>query len=296
MRNEFNVKIMLMIGETCRIIINERYMWSRSIILSAHILLAERVDESKTFMMSQKKFSFWKLRQNFSCSTLLKFDELSWCLWVIQVKNFCTFRLKTTSTISSTVNRTLTRWNMTLTQCLTSESRKNRKRFQNSMPRIARRKTITTWVSLTRCVIQLIINSSLLILVERRRRFNINDRIKELGTLLPKNNESYYEIVRDVRPNKGTILKSSVDYIKCLKHEINRLRRAELKQKEIEQQNKRLLMRVQELEIQSRKETMQHSTNEGSWNSFGSSDTSSHQQNQNDFNNDMNKVSGSVRI
>lgn len=81
--------------------------------------------------------------------------------------------------------------------------------------------------------------------VERRRRFNINDRIKELGTLLPKNNESYYEIVRDVRPNKGTILKSSVDYIKVLKHEINRLRKAELKQKDMELQNKRLMMRVQ---------------------------------------------------
>lgn len=81
--------------------------------------------------------------------------------------------------------------------------------------------------------------------VERRRRFNINDRIKELGTLLPKSNESYYEIVRDVRPNKGTILKSSVDYIKVLKHEINRLRKAELKQKEMEQQNKRLMTRIQ---------------------------------------------------
>lgn len=81
--------------------------------------------------------------------------------------------------------------------------------------------------------------------VERRRRFNINDRIKELGTLLPKNNESYYEIVRDVRPNKGTILKSSVDYIRVLKHEINRLRKAELKQKDMELQNKRLMIRVQ---------------------------------------------------
>ncbi|KAJ6641513.1 Microphthalmia-associated transcription factor [Pseudolycoriella hygida] len=46
-------------------------------------------------------------------------------------------------------------------------------------------------------------------MIERRRRFNINDRIKELGTLLPKNNDPYYEVVRDVRPNKGTILKSS---------------------------------------------------------------------------------------
>lgn len=81
--------------------------------------------------------------------------------------------------------------------------------------------------------------------VERRRRFNINDRIKELGTLLPKSNESYYEIVRDVRPNKGTILKSSVDYIKCLKHENNRLRKTELKHKDYEIQNKKLLMRIQ---------------------------------------------------
>jgi microphthalmia-associated transcription factor len=63
--------------------------------------------------------------------------------------------------------------------------------------------------------------------------------------LLPKSNESYYEIVRDVRPNKGTILKSSVDYIKVLKHEINRLRKAELKQKDMEVQNKRLMMRIQ---------------------------------------------------
>lgn len=82
-------------------------------------------------------------------------------------------------------------------------------------------------------------------MIERRRRFNINDRIKELGTLLPKNNEAYYEIVRDVRPNKGTILKSSVDYIKCLKHEINRLRKTELKQKDMELQNKRLVQRIQ---------------------------------------------------
>lgn len=81
-------------------------------------------------------------------------------------------------------------------------------------------------------------------LVERRRRFAINDRIKELGTLLPKNNESYYEIVRDLRPNKGTILKSSVDYIKCLKYEVSRLRKFEQKQKEIEYQNKRLLKRI----------------------------------------------------
>lgn len=81
--------------------------------------------------------------------------------------------------------------------------------------------------------------------VERRRRFNINDRIKELGTLLPKNNESYYEIVRDVRPNKGTILKSSVEYIKCLKSEVHRLKQNELRQKQIENMNRKLQQRIQ---------------------------------------------------
>lgn len=80
--------------------------------------------------------------------------------------------------------------------------------------------------------------------VERRRRFNINDRIKELGTLLPKTNDPYYEIVRDVRPNKGTILKSSVEYIKCLKNEIQRLKQTEARQKQMEHQNRKLLSRI----------------------------------------------------
>lgn len=81
-------------------------------------------------------------------------------------------------------------------------------------------------------------------LVERRRRFNINDRIKELGDLLPKTNDPYYEIVRDVRPNKGTILKSSVEYIKCLKSEIQRLKQTEAKQKQMEHQNRKLMSRI----------------------------------------------------
>ncbi|KAK9889174.1 hypothetical protein WA026_004455 [Henosepilachna vigintioctopunctata] len=89
-------------------------------------------------------------------------------------------------------------------------------------------------------------------MIERRRRFNINDRIKELGTLLPKNNDPYYEIVRDVRPNKGTILKSSVEYIKCLKNEIHRLKQAEARQKQTESVNRRLQLRVQELERQAK--------------------------------------------
>lgn len=59
-------------------------------------------------------------------------------------------------------------------------------------------------------------------------------------------------MVRDVRPNKGTILKSSVEYIKCLKHEVNRLKQTENRQKQVEHQNRRLMMRVQELEKQAK--------------------------------------------
>ncbi|XP_017769301.1 PREDICTED: microphthalmia-associated transcription factor isoform X2 [Nicrophorus vespilloides] len=89
-------------------------------------------------------------------------------------------------------------------------------------------------------------------MIERRRRFNINDRIKELGTLLPKNNDPYFEIVRDVRPNKGTILKSSVEYIKCLKNEVQRLKQNEIRQKQTEHINRRLQLRIQELERQAK--------------------------------------------
>ncbi|KAI8425569.1 hypothetical protein MSG28_011394 [Choristoneura fumiferana] len=85
-------------------------------------------------------------------------------------------------------------------------------------------------------------------MIERRRRFNINDRIKELGTLLPKTNDPFYEVIRDVRPNKGTILKSSVDYIKCLRDEVNRLKHSEQRRKQIELHNRKLTLRIQELE------------------------------------------------
>ncbi|KAH8325416.1 hypothetical protein KR067_008502, partial [Drosophila pandora] len=89
-------------------------------------------------------------------------------------------------------------------------------------------------------------------MIERRRRFNINDRIKELGTLLPKGSEAFYEVVRDIRPNKGTILKSSVDYIKCLKHEVSRLKQNEIRQRQMEIQNRKLMLRIRELETQAK--------------------------------------------
>lgn len=90
-------------------------------------------------------------------------------------------------------------------------------------------------------------------LIERRRRYNINDRIKELGTLLPKEDDSspsYFDIVRDVRQNKGSILKASVEYIKKLKVDQDRKKYLEEKSRLQEYQNKKLLLKLQEYEKQ----------------------------------------------
>ncbi|KAF3828986.1 hypothetical protein GH733_003250 [Mirounga leonina] len=77
-------------------------------------------------------------------------------------------------------------------------------------------------------------------LIERRRRFNINDRIKELGTLIPKSNDP------DMRWNKGTILKASVDYIRKLQREQQRAKELENRQKKLEHANRHLLLRIQQ--------------------------------------------------
>eukprot|EP00064_Thunnus_orientalis_P005931 superscaffoldBa00000598_g5945 len=76
-------------------------------------------------------------------------------------------------------------------------------------------------------------------LIERRRRYNINYRIKELGTLIPKSNDP------DMRWNKGTILKASVEYIRWLQKEQQHARELESRQKKLEQANRRLLLRIQ---------------------------------------------------
>ncbi|XP_058647824.1 transcription factor E3b isoform X1 [Onychostoma macrolepis] len=83
-------------------------------------------------------------------------------------------------------------------------------------------------------------------LIERRRRFNINDRIKELGALIPKSNDP------EMRLNKGTILKASVDYIRKLQKEQQRAKEIEMRQKKLETSNQALLLRIQELEMQAR--------------------------------------------
>ncbi|OCT66812.1 transcription factor E3 [Xenopus laevis] len=82
-------------------------------------------------------------------------------------------------------------------------------------------------------------------LIERRRRFNINDRIKELGALIPKSSDP------EVRWNKGTILKASVEYIRKLQKEQQWVRELEGRQRKLEHMNQRLMLRIQELEIQA---------------------------------------------
>ncbi|XP_044204128.1 transcription factor EB isoform X1 [Thunnus albacares] len=85
-------------------------------------------------------------------------------------------------------------------------------------------------------------------LIERRRRFNINDRIKELGTMIPKTNDL---VLSDVRWNKGTILRASVEYIKRMQKDVQRTREVENNFKRMEMANKQLMLRIQELEMQA---------------------------------------------
>ena len=83
--------------------------------------------------------------------------------------------------------------------------------------------------------------------IERRRRYNINDRIKELSSLLPTANDDakYHAITRDMKQHKGTILKASVDYVRLLKKEQYELGR---KLQELEYQNREMMARMQEME------------------------------------------------
>uniref|UniRef100_A0A1A7X8T4 BHLH domain-containing protein n=1 Tax=Iconisemion striatum TaxID=60296 RepID=A0A1A7X8T4_9TELE len=82
--------------------------------------------------------------------------------------------------------------------------------------------------------------------IERRRRFNINDRIKELEGLIPKSFDM------ETRWNKGTILRASVDYIRKLQRDQQRAQEMEERQKMLESTNRLLQQRIQELELQVR--------------------------------------------
>ncbi|KAI9475858.1 MAG: hypothetical protein EXX96DRAFT_484936 [Benjaminiella poitrasii] len=71
---------------------------------------------------------------------------------------------------------------------------------------------------------QILINIYIHILVERRRRDNINERIQELCSLLPETylfeGGSSNSNTTNNKPNKGFILKKSVDHIRQLQQEV----------------------------------------------------------------------------
>jgi hypothetical protein len=79
-------------------------------------------------------------------------------------------------------------------------------------------------------------------MIERRRRFNINDRIKELGTLLPKGTDL------DTKQNKGTILRASVDYIKILRRQYDNASLIDERCHILAEQNLALQERIKDLE------------------------------------------------
>ncbi|RUS86067.1 hypothetical protein EGW08_006160 [Elysia chlorotica] len=83
-------------------------------------------------------------------------------------------------------------------------------------------------------------------MIERRRRFNINDRIKELGGLLPKT------VDPDLRQNKGTILKASVDYIKSLQDDQRKLKQVQEQRKKAEQERRKLLIYISHMKERMR--------------------------------------------
>ncbi|XP_012942441.1 microphthalmia-associated transcription factor isoform X2 [Aplysia californica] len=75
-------------------------------------------------------------------------------------------------------------------------------------------------------------------MIERRRRFNINDRIKELGGLLP----------RSIDPqNKGNILKASVDYIKSLQDDQRKLSAITEQKKKTESDLRKVLITLNQM-------------------------------------------------
>ncbi|KAF6116568.1 transcription factor EB [Phyllostomus discolor] len=57
---------------------------------------------------------------------------------------------------------------------------------------------------------------------------------------------------RDVRWNKGTILKASVDYIRRMQKDLQKSRELENHSRRLEMTNKQLWLRIQELEMQAR--------------------------------------------
>ncbi|KAI6200578.1 Transcription factor E3 [Aphelenchoides besseyi] len=79
-------------------------------------------------------------------------------------------------------------------------------------------------------------------MIERRRRYNINDRIKELGLMLPKST------AEEMKLNKGTILKASCDYIRQLRRERDMMMQNHQQSQIFEDSSKQYIQRIRELE------------------------------------------------
>ncbi|XP_061185467.1 uncharacterized protein LOC133193518 [Saccostrea echinata] len=80
-------------------------------------------------------------------------------------------------------------------------------------------------------------------IIERRRRYNINDRIKELAALLPAS------VPHHLKQNKGSILKASVEYMKELIREKRTLQKVKEHQKTMNSKYQKLLIRFLHLEL-----------------------------------------------
>ncbi|XP_062611649.1 uncharacterized protein LOC134273467 [Saccostrea cucullata] len=83
-------------------------------------------------------------------------------------------------------------------------------------------------------------------IIERRRRYHINDRIKELASLLPTSTP------QSMKLHKGSILKASVEYLKDLKKDKEKLARCEARQKEMEAKYQKILIREFQIELKMR--------------------------------------------
>ena len=60
--------------------------------------------------------------------------------------------------------------------------------------------------------------------VERRRRYNINNQIQELGSLIQSGTDKFPHLVpRNMKYSKGSILKASVDLMKAQQHQVDSL-------------------------------------------------------------------------
>lgn len=127
--------------------------------------------------------------------------------------------------------------------------------------------------------------------IERRRRYNINDRIQELKTLLPLGMNKYSHLLPpNMKYNKGTILKASVDFMKEQQREVKILEEENAEKERQIEQLKRTLETVQQLLQTHRIESPIGSLLQGNGTDtaaslpFNAGNNGSHVNSNNDFN------------